>query len=226
MESNKAEIYFSPVDAHAEAVNVQGMEDLFQWASETVADGLDGRQRRAREQMIKRQVLNIVHRTADSQAQAKYVNELAYMQRRVIALQGALLDAQQEMSNLKQSVVAQYVGMQRIPELEEKIILLEMQNVQREKAEQERRILEDDRKFIIEEERKIFQDELKAGHEECNHLMNALAKLKKDRDFLDELVTVNESENARLTVLLSNARKEIEDLKARRWWHALIPFKK
>lgn len=192
----KAEIYFNSINAHDDAVTVQGLDDLFKWASETVADGLDGKQRRAREQNIKKQVLSIIHRSADMQAQTKYVNEMGYLQRRVIALQGVLLERSEEVLSLKQVVIAQYFQLQRIPELEEKIVQLEAQSFNKEQAEEERK-----------------------------SLMNALAKLKKERDFLDELVTVNESENARLTTLLNEARQEISTLKNRRWWHLLFPAK-
>lgn len=233
MESQKAEFYFSPVDAHNDAVNVQGMEDLFQWASETVADGLDGRQRRAREQQIKRQVLSIIHRSADSQAQAKYVNELAYMQRRVIALQGALIDTNQEALNLKQVVVAQYVSLQRVPELEEKVIKLETEIMLRDKKAAEQKSIEEQRKQADEEQKRseegrklVLEIERKSVEEERNHMMNALAKLKKERDILDELLTANETENSRLVNLLNEARKEIEVLKSRRWWHMFMPCKK
>ncbi|MBX9689211.1 MAG: hypothetical protein K2X27_21055 [Candidatus Obscuribacterales bacterium] len=197
MENQRAEQYFSPIDSHEDSVTVNGLDDLFQWASETVAEGLDGRARRAKEQRVKRQVLNIIHRSADLQAKAKHADELAYLQRRVIALQGVLAEKSEEVANLKQVVLAQYHGLQRIPELEEKVHQLESLTWYREQAEEERK-----------------------------HLMNALAKLKKERDYLEDLVTVNETENSRLALLLNEAKQEIAVLKARRWWHYFFPPKK
>lgn len=196
MESQKAEHYFNPIDAHIDAVNVVGLDDLFQWASETVAEGMDSRAMRAKEQRMKRQVLNIIHRSADLQAKAKHADELAYLQRRVIALQGVLAERGEEVSNLKQIVISQYYTLQRIPELEEQVVQLSKHNWEREQAEEERK-----------------------------HLMNALSKLKKERDYLDDLVTANEAENSRLAVLLKQAKEEIETLKARRWWHFFFPQK-
>lgn len=186
--------YINPVDSHVEAVELQGLEDLFQWASEVVAEGLDGRARRAREQRIKKQVLSIIHRNAEMQAKAKYTDEINYLNRRVVALQGVVGVRTEEVSDLKQIMVAQYYCLQRIPELEEKIVQLEAQSFNKEQAEEERK-----------------------------HLMNALAKLKMERDYLEELVTVNESENSRLAVLLSETKKELAAVKNRRWWHLFFP---
>lgn len=197
MESQRAEFYFNPIDSHEDAVEVQGLDDLFQWASETVAEGLDGRARRVKELRIKRQVLNIIHRSADLQAKAKHADELAYLQRRVIALQGVLAEKGDELSNLKQVVITQCCAMQRIPELEEKIVQLQAKSFDKEQAEEERK-----------------------------QLMNALAKLKKERDFLEETVTVNESENSRLAKLLAEARQEVAVLRNRRWWHYFFPPQK
>ena len=190
METQRAEQYFGPIADHDDTVTVQGLEDLFQWASETVADGIDGRTRRARDTQVRRQVLNIIHRSADLQARARHADELAYLQRRVIALQGVLAERTDETSNLKQTVVAQYFAMQCIPDLQERIVQLEAQ-----------------------------EGKLQQAEEDSKHLMNALSKVKKERDFLDELLTANESENRRLAVLLNECRKELEQVKNRRWWH-------
>ncbi len=196
MESQRAELYFGPLDGHDDAVAVSGLDDLFNWASETVAEGLDGRARKAKEQRAKRQVLNIIHRSAELQAKAKHADELAYLQRRVIALQGALAESQDELVSLKQVVIAQFYGLQRIPELEEKLVQVQATSLNKEEVEEERK-----------------------------HLMNALSKLKKERDFLEEVVTVNESENTRLSKLYNESKNELSKLKNRRWWHLLFPPK-
>ncbi len=194
MQNQKAEHYFYPTDDHNGSVDLQGLEDLFQWASEMVADGLDGRSRRERDQKVKKQVLKIIHRSADMQAKAKHADELAYLQRRVISLQGVLAEKMDELGNLKQIVLAQYFGLQRIPELEEKLVQLEAQSLDRQEVEAERR-----------------------------ELMTALSKLKKDRDYLDELLSVSENENSRLASLLNDAKAENTALKNRRWWHLFFP---
>jgi hypothetical protein len=190
VENQRAEKYFSPISTHDESVTVQGLEDLFHWASETVEGGLDGRARRAKEQKVRRQVLNIIHRSAELQAQSKHADELAYLQRRVIALQAVLAERSDELSSLKQITVTQYYALQRIPELEEKVVQLEAQSGQLEQAEEDRK-----------------------------HLMNALSRLNKERDFLEELLTANEAENTRLALLLTESRQEVAQLKNRRWWH-------
>lgn len=197
MEIQRAEQYVNPADSHDEAVELRGLEDLFQWASDTVSEGLDGRARRAREQRIKKQVLSIVHRNAELQAKAKYGDEIAYLNRRVIALQGVVQVRSDEVTDLKQIVLSQYFHLQRIPELEEKIVQLQATSVDKEQAEEEQR-----------------------------HLMNALSKLKKERDFLEEILTINETENSRLAKLLNETREECETLKNRKWWHYFFPAKK
>lgn len=196
VESQKANSIVDLSALHEESLDLTGLDDLFQWASEMVAEGLDVKARKARDQKVKRQVLSIIHRSAEMQAKSKYTDELSYLHRRVIALQSALSEKTDELCNLKQLVMAQYINLQRIPELEEKLLQLESS------AKKE---------LEIEEERK--------------HLMNALAKLKTERDLLDELVSTNEAENVRVAELLRQSREESEKLKNRRWWHFLTSFR-
>lgn len=195
VESQKANSVVDISALHEESLDLTGLDDLFQWASEVVAEGLDVKARKARDQKVKRQVLSIIHRSAEMQAKTKYTDELSYLQRRVIALQSALSEKTDELCNLKQLVMAQYINLQRIPELEEKLLQLESS------AKKE---------LEIEEERK--------------HLMTALAKLKTERDLLDELLSANEAENVRVAELLRQSREEAEKLKNRRWWHFLTSF--
>lgn len=196
VESQKANSIVDLSALHEESLDLTGLDDLFQWASEMVAEGLDVKARKARDQKVKRQVLSIIHRSAEMQAKSKYTDELSYLHRRVIALQSALSEKTDELCNLKQLVMAQYINLQRIPELEEKLLQLESS------AKKE---------LEIEEERK--------------HLMTALAKLKTERDLLDELVSTNEAENVRVAELLRQSREESEKLKNRRWWHFLTSFR-
>ncbi|MBY0357766.1 MAG: hypothetical protein K2W82_07175 [Candidatus Obscuribacterales bacterium] len=178
---------------HEESVTVQGLDDLFEWASEMVAEGLDGRARKARDQRVKRQILNIIHRNADLQAKSKHVDEVTYLQRRAMALQNSLVEKLEEITMLRQIMLGQYYSLQRIPELEEKVSQLESMTWYREEAEEERK-----------------------------QLMTALSKLKKERDYLEDLVIVNEIENSRLSKLLAESKSEVEKLKSRRWWHCFF----
>lgn len=195
MEIQKTESIVDLGTQHDDAVDLTGLDDLFQWASELVAEGLDVKARRIRDQKVKRQVLSIIHRSAELQAKTKYSDELSYLQRRVIALQSALAERIDEVCNLKGLVLTQYVNLQRIPQLEEQIVQLEAASINNEELEEERK-----------------------------QILNALTKLKTERDLLDELVTANENENTRLASLLKQSNEENELLKNRRWWHFLRPL--
>jgi hypothetical protein len=181
---------------HDEAVAVEGLEDLFKWASEMVSEGEDFRMMRAREQRIRRQALDIVQRLREQKATARATEEIAYLQRRVIALIQRLQDLTEENCLLKQVMVAQAYVLQTIPQLENEIgrlknIALRISDYQKEQQE----------------------------------LLTALSRLKKDRDFLDELLQSNEQENTRLSGMLLDARAKIELLESRRWWHWFWPPK-
>jgi hypothetical protein len=53
--------------------------------------------------------------------------------------------------------------------------------------------------------------------------MDALAKIKVERDYLEEILVTCEDENARLAAILKTTRAENEELKARKWWQLLWP---
>lgn len=175
---------------HNDCVSTEGLEDLFKWASEVVADGEDNRVRRAREHRIRRQVLETLQLLREQKAVKQANDEIAYLQRRVIALLQRLQDITEENASLKQVLVSQGYTIARIPKLE---------------AEIERLL--------------ALEWDVKQATEEQKELMNALSKLKVDRDFLDELLHASEDENLRLARLLIDARAELDKLKARRWWH-------
>jgi hypothetical protein len=186
---------FDPEKLHNEAVTTDGLEDLFKWASNLVADGEDSRTKRTRELRIRRRVLDLIQSSKELQSQAKYAQELNYLQRRSIALLQLLAEKSEEVTATKQIMVAQYFTLQRIPQLEEEVKQLKAMTWYREEAEAERK-----------------------------HLMTSLQRMKKERDFLDELLTVNENENTRLMQLLVKARSEHAELKNRRWWHSIRDF--
>lgn len=217
----------SSVD-HEEAIALQGLDDLFQWASEMVADGLDGRTRRAREQRIKSKVLTVIHQNAAMQAKSKYTDEISYLHRRLIALQNVVTEKLDEAVVLRQVMLTQHLSLQRVPELEEQVRRLETERVDRKVVEQQHAQLHDligrlqaevDRYEDVE----IDRDRLEI---ECKQLVTALARLKAERDFLEELVETCEAENTRLSALLRESKAEVEKLKQRRWWHFFMPASK
>lgn len=179
---------------HEENVALDGLEHIFKWASEVVAEGEDSREKKAREKRIRRQVLEVVQKYRDQKLLARSNDEIAYLQRRVIALLHKLQEVSEENAAIKQIMVSQYYSIQRIPYLEEEIRKLKKFELEKEAAVTERR-----------------------------YLMDALAKLKIDRDLMDEALTVSEEENTRLANLLKESRGQVVELQSRRWWHWLFP---
>ena len=184
-------------EEHRDAINLDGLEHLFRWASEVVADGEDTRLRTAREKRIRREVMDVVQKAREQRITAKSMDELSYLQRRVIALLQKMNELTEENASLKQIMVGQYYALQRIPYLESQIKQLKTLEYEREAAVTERR-----------------------------YLMDALAKLKIERDLLDEMVTASDEENSRVAKLLKEAKEEVATLSARRWWHFFLPARK
>ncbi len=180
----------SSASQHNDALDTEGLEHIFRWASDMVAEGEDARVKLARERRVRRQVLEVVQKAREQKVLKEANDELAYLQRRVIALLQKMQEVTEENALLRQITISQYYALDRIPVLEEEIKGLRGMDYEREAAVAERR-----------------------------YLMDALAKLKADRDFLDELLTAAEEENARVARLLSTARAEIAELKERKWWH-------
>lgn len=179
---------------HQERTAVEGLEDLFKWASEMVATGEDPRARNVRENRIRRRVLAVLQELREQKAVQQAKDEIAYLQRRVIALLQKLNEITEENAAVKEMMLAQCYALQRIPELEKEIEHLKARELESKSFEQER-----------------------------ENLMNALAKLTIERDFLDELLHASEEENSRLARLLADTRAEVDKLSARRWWHWLWP---
>lgn len=186
---------FDPLTNHEDAIAIEGLEDLFNWASEMVADGTDPRGRRVKEQKIRRNVLDMIQRNREHEAREKFAEEITYLQRRVMALLQIVSEKMEENQSLRNVVMAQYYALSRIAHLEEEVKQLEKLTWYRDEAEAERK-----------------------------HLMDALAKMKKERDYLEELVTVNEKENGRLAGLLSDTKSELDKLKCRKWWQVIRDF--
>lgn len=179
-----------PVASHEEAVAVDGLEHIFRWASEMVADGEDARVKMAREKRVRRQVLEVVQKVREQKIIQQATDENLYLQRRVIALLQKLQEVTEENSIIKSTLVSQYYALQRIPALEEEVRQLKSLEFEKEAAVTERR-----------------------------YLMDALARVKADRDYIEEVLTISEEENARLARILSETRAELEQHKSKRWWH-------
>jgi DNA repair exonuclease SbcCD ATPase subunit len=189
--------YFGSPNAQRDALDLEGLDHIFKWASEMVADGEDTHVKLAREKRIRRQVLEVVQKVKEQKLLTQANEEISYLQRRVIALLQKLQEITEENTTAKNVVISQYYMLQRIPMLEQEVKQLRGMEYEREGAITERR-----------------------------YLMNALAKVKADRDMLEELLTTSEQENTRLAKILSDTRVELNELKDRRWWHAFFPPKK
>lgn len=182
-------------NGHDEAVALDGLEHIFRWASEVVSDGEDERIKQARERRIRRQVLDVVQKYQQQRIAAKTRDELSYLQRRVISLLQKLQEMTEENAAVKQIMVSQYFALQRIPQLEYEVNQLKAIEFERESAVIERR-----------------------------YLMDALAKLKVERDFLEDTLTAAEFENNRLVRILKDTKDELQEVRSRRWWHILYKW--
>ncbi len=174
---------------HETTVALEGLDDLFKWAAETMADAEEPRARRAREQRIRRQVMEAVQHVRGQEALVRATQENAYLHRRVTAVLQKLQDYTEENSALKQVMISQAAALDRI-------VSLEAENVRL----------------------KLLELDVDAVRVQCNGLLSALSKLKTDRDYLDELLCANEAENVRLASLLAECRSELERLHAKKWW--------
>ncbi len=194
MDTRKNVVHnFDPQASHDDAVNIEGLEDLFNWASEVVADSNDPRTRRTKEHKIRRNVLEMIQYTKEMEARDKYAEEINFLQRRVIALLQVIAEKMDENGQLRQIILNHYFAFARVAELESEVKQLQQMTWYREEAEAERK-----------------------------HLMDALSKLKKERDYLDELLTVTENENIRLAKMYTSMRDQLEAIRTRRWWHPLV----
>jgi hypothetical protein len=186
---------FNPVapDAHEDAVALEGLDHIFKWASEVVAEGEDNRAKHAKEKRIRRQVLEMVQKYREQQILTKANEENAYLQRRVIALLQKLQEVLEENAQVKQIVVNQYWQLSRVPAMERELREYKSKECERDAAVTERK-----------------------------YLMTALAKLKVERDYLEDVANVNETENARLARMLNETKADLETLKSRRWYSPIV----
>lgn len=199
IQQSNAVQHFNPApDAHDEAVTLDGLDHIFKWASEVVADGEDTRAKLAKEKRIRRQVLEMVQKYREQQLLAKANEENAYLQRRVIALLQKVQDVVEENAQIKQIVVNQYWQLSRVPAMERELKEFKSKQIERDAAITERK-----------------------------YLMSALTKMKVERDFLEDIASVNEIENDRLSRMLNETRADLEVQKSRKWYSPVADlFKK
>jgi cell division protein FtsB len=185
---------------HDDVLSLEGMDHLFKWAAEMVADGDDLRLRVAREKRVKRDVLEIVHRYHEQKAVSKSKDEIAYLQRRTIALMQRVQDLTEENAAVKQVMVSQYFALEQLQYLEIEVKRLKVLEIEKEAAVEERRFL-----------------------------MDALSKLKVERDFLEDTLDVCEKENSRLAGKINDLNYELIELrefKNRKWYQHLYSWYK
>ena len=69
----------------------------------------------------------------------------------------------------------------------------------------------------------LVEYEKEAAVKERRYLMDALAKIKVERDYLEDILVTCEDENTRLSSILNSTRAELAEVKARKWWHSFVP---
>jgi hypothetical protein len=178
---------------HEQSVDITGLDDIFKWASDVVAEGNDdSRVRLAREKRIRTQVLSIVQKAKEDKVLADANHEINYLQRRVIALLTKLQEVVDENSLLKQIMLTQLYSIQQMPAMEAEIRELKTIQCEKDSAVSERR-----------------------------YLMDGLTKLKVERDYLEDVLMAAENENCRLAKNLKYTREELVQSQAKKWWHSL-----
>lgn len=182
------------IPEHDQNLSLEGLEGLFNWASDMVADGQDPAQKQVNEQKLRRRVLEVVQQAREQKVATEVSEEVAYLQRRVMALLNGLNAMSADNYQLKQTLLLQTYAMQAIPELE-----MEVKKLQGYEAERK---------------------QLLATQES---LMNTISKIKIERDIIDDLLRVVELENDRLGRKLNEAREQVTLLSSRRWWHFFTP---
>ncbi len=186
----------TPKELHEQSVDMNGLDDIFKWASDIVADGHeDGRVRLAREKRVRKQVLEVIQKSGEDKVLAEANHEINYLQKRVIALLTKLQETIEENSLLKQIMLTQLYSLQQIPIMEAELRELKSIQCEKESAVDERR-----------------------------YLMDGLTKLKVERDYLEGVLTAAETENYRLAKVLRTTREELTASQAKKWWQNLLPW--
>jgi len=178
-------------ELHEQSVDINGLDDIFKWASDVVAEGNEDSQvRLAREKRVRTQVLSIVQKAKEDKVLADANHEINYLQRRVIALLTKLQEVVDENSLLKQIMLTQLYSIQQMPAMEAEIRELKSIQCEKDSAVNERR-----------------------------YLMDGLTKLKVERDYLEDVLVAAETENYRLVKTLKFTREELVQSQSKKWWH-------
>ena len=120
-------------ELHEQSVDTSGLDDIFKWASDIVADSHeDSRVRLAREKRVRKQVLTVIQKSGEDKILAEANHEINYLQKRVIALLTKLQETIEENSLLKQIMLTQLYSLQQIPALEAE--LRQLKSIQCEKS--------------------------------------------------------------------------------------------
>ncbi|MBX9770963.1 MAG: hypothetical protein K2X29_06310, partial [Candidatus Obscuribacterales bacterium] len=168
------------IPAHDQNLSLEGLDGLFTWASDMVADGQDPALKQVSEQKLRRRVLEVVQQAREQKVATEAGSEVSYLQRRVMALLNGMTSLSAENAELKQIILLQTYAMQAIPELETEV----------------KRLL------TLDGERQ----HLEATQES---LMNTISKIKIERDILDDLLRAVELENDRIGRKLNEARDQV-----------------
>ncbi len=194
--TNLIEQPITPQELHEQSVDTNGLDDIFKWASDLVAEGNeDSRVRLAREKRVRRQVLAVIQQSTEDKALATANHEVSYLQKRVIALLTKLQETIEENSLLKQIMLTQLYSLQQIPAMEAELRELKSIQCEKESAISERR-----------------------------YLMDGLTKLKVERDYLEGVLTAAETENYRLAKVLRNTRDQLTEVQAKKWWQGIYNY--
>ena len=180
-------------DLHEQSVDIHGLDDIFKWASDVVANGIEDHPTRlVKDREMKKRVLAVVQKVKEDKVLADANHEINYLQRRVIALLTKLQEVIDENSLLKQIMLTQLYTIQQMPAMETEIRELKAIQCEKESAISERR-----------------------------YLMDGLTRLKVERDYLEDVLTAAETENYRLAKKLKNTHEELTTYQTRKWWQPL-----
>ncbi len=78
-KANTVQVGDNTAQQHKESLDLGGLDDLFQWASEVVADGKESVAAAARERKIRQHVFEVIQTHRERQARAEAQDEITYL---------------------------------------------------------------------------------------------------------------------------------------------------
>jgi septal ring factor EnvC (AmiA/AmiB activator) len=154
----------SLIRQHQESVDLTGLEGLFQWASDVVAEGDDDRLKSVREKRIRRQVLEVIQ---------------THREDKVIALLAKLQEVTEENAACKQIMVSQSYALEKLPSIDSLSKEVKRVELERDSAVTERRyLMEGLSKLKVE--RDYLEDILTASEEENIRLAKLLQETRSE----------------------------------------------